>query len=144
MMSLHVSGIDGVIAALEKMAVESVAANLRIVQRGQAVLEAEAKKSFTGAHAKGAPTTSRPGSPPDVVSGTLRRSIKSSTAAPDGAYGAKGSVYPTAVYARIMELGGRTGRGGRTTLPARPFLQPAYVKALPRLREIAVEEWRKL
>jgi hypothetical protein len=134
-----VHGVHEVIAALEKLAVEAAAASVRIVQRGQVVVEAEAKRQFTGAHAKGLRTTSSPGSPPDVVTGTLRRSIRSDKPSPVGAFGASGRVYPTAIYARIQELGGATRHG---FLPPRPYMQPAHSKVLHELEAIAVEEWR--
>jgi phage gpG-like protein len=37
---------------------------------------------------------------------------------------------PTAPYARIQELGGATGRGGATVLPARPYFIPAAERVL--------------
>jgi hypothetical protein len=136
-----VHGVHEVIAALERLAVEAAAASVRIVQRGQVVVEAEAKRQFTGEHKKGTPTTSSPGSPPDVVTGTLRRSIRSDQPSPVGAFGASGRVYPTAIYARIMELGGETWNGG--FLPPRPYMQPAYLQAFDQLEAIAADEWRR-
>lgn len=139
---MTVIGVPQLLAAMQKATAEAEAAALNIVRRGQAVVEAEAKKQFTGAHAAGTPTTSRPGSPPDVVTGTLRRSIMSDRPAVAGPFGgAVGRVYPTAIYARIQELGGTTGRGGTTRLPARPYMQPAHEASKPRLQRIAAEEW---
>lgn len=137
-----VFGIRELQLALDKVLVEVQTASKRIVKRSEMVVEAEAKKQFTGAHKRGTPTTSAPGSPPDVVTGTLRRSIKSSPVQVNGLV-AKGSVYPTAVYARIQELGGPAGRGGKTNLPARPYMTPAHDKALPAMRRVAAEEWAK-
>lgn len=134
-------GIGKLVAALAATAGKAELVAVTIVKRGQVVVEDEAKRQFTGAHPPGTPTTSRPGAPPDVVTGTLRRSIKSDTPQRSGLGGAIGRVYPTAIYARIQELGGQTGRGGHTTLPARPYMQPALEKAKPALQRIAVEEW---
>jgi HK97 gp10 family phage protein len=139
-----VHGIAEVIAALEAAALRATVAATTIVTRGQAIVEAEAKKSMTGAHPRGAPSTSAPGAPPDVVTGTLRRSIMSSTPESLAGGGAVGRIYPTAVYARIQELGGTTGRNGATTLPARPYMQPAHEASKPRLEQIAIEEWGRL
>jgi len=33
-------------------------------------------------------------------------------------------IGPTAVYSRIQELGGDTGRGHRSHLPPRPYIKP--------------------
>lgn len=141
---VNVHGVGEVVAAFTRTAAAAEAMAVVIVKRGQVVVEAEAKKAFTGAHPPGTPTTSRPGSAPDVVTGTLRRSIISDTPQRAGLLGAVGRVYPTAIYARIQELGGQTGRGGRTTLPARPYMMPAHEKVKPRLAQIAAEEWRRL
>lgn len=48
-----------------------------------------------------------------------------------GARGLWGSV--DIVYALIHELGGTTGRGGATTIPARPYLRPAADAQYPGL-----------
>lgn len=89
-------------------------------------LEATAKAQFTQSHAAGTQTPSSPGSPPAVITGTLRRSYR--TEGPErvgfGKYTAV--VGPTVVYARIQELGGDTGRNHATHLPARPAFSKAY------------------
>ena len=138
----EIFGINEVVAALEAISLAAQVSAKTIVKRSEAVVETEAKKQFTGAHGRHDPTTSRPGEPPDVVTGTLRRSIKSDPVSVNG-WLAKGSVYPTTVYARLQELGGTTGRGGRTNLPARPYMAPAYALSLPKMAAIAAEEWAK-
>lgn len=139
-MSELVHGAREVIARMAAIGDAAGEAAARIVARGQVVVENEAKSGFTGSHAKGQPTTSEPGQPPDVVTGTLRRSIKSSKPEPVGQFGARGQVYPTAIYARIQELGGPTWNNG--FLPPRPFMRPAHEKSKDRLEAIALEEWR--
>ena len=128
-----VFGVGELKAALDAMLLQVNASSVAIVRRGEAVVEAAAKKQFTGSHKKGTPTTSAPGSPPDVVSGTLRRSIISDVPVMEG-FAAVGRVYPTAIYSRIQELGGRG-------LPPRPYMQPGYQSVTSRLAAIAVEEW---
>lgn len=132
-----ISGAREVEAAFKRIAASSSEAAVRIIQRSSAVLESEAKKEFTEAHKQGTPTPSQPGTPPAVVTGTLRRSIRSDTPVKDG-LGARGRVYPTAIYARIQELGG--GRG----LPPRPYMAPAYATVQPKMEAIAVEEWARV
>ena len=133
MTSVH--GVPELAAALDAIVARTTASAEIIVRRGQAVVEANIKKQFTGAHAKGTPTTSAPGSPPDVVTGTLRRSVTSETPVLNGAV-ATGRVYPTAVYARIQELGGRG-------LPPRPYMEPAHQASLAAIQRIALEEWAR-
>lgn len=89
-------------------------------------------------HAAGTKTPSQPGSPPALVSGTLRRSASVVPALPAGTR-AVASCRVAAVYARIQEKGGdvsvkrakvlankRTGQvfGKHVHLPARPYMKP--------------------
>lgn len=101
------------------------------------------KRRFVSAHSAGTTTPSAPGTPPAVVTGTLRRSVRTGpvTRVGFGSYSVK--VGPTVVYARIQELGGvitpktaahlRFRLGGRevyaksVTLPPRPYFRPALV-----------------
>ena len=140
-MPAELFGVEALQAAFDAMIVEAASAAKTIVKRAEVEVEAETKKSFTGAHKKGTRTTSQPGTPPDVVTGALRRSITSSPVQVT-ATAATGSVYPAAVYSRIQELGGVGGRGAH--LPARPYLAPSLEKATPRIKAIAVEEWAKV
>ena len=129
----QVFGVHELQAALDDMVTRAQVAAKTIVRRSEVVVEAEAKKQFTGAHKRGTPTTSAPGSPPDVVTGTLRRSITTTPVKVSGIV-ATGSVYPSAVYARIQELGGGN-------LPARPYMSPAYDASKDAIARIAHEEW---
>ena len=130
---MTVQGIPELKAALDKMVGKVNEASLRIITRSQAVAEAAVKAQFTGHHKKGEPTTSKSGKPPDVVTGTLRRSVISERPTMNGLV-AHGRVYPTMVYARIQELGGRG-------LPARPYVHPGYLASLPAISKISTEEW---
>jgi hypothetical protein len=91
-------------------------------------------------HSPGTSTTSPPGQPPALVTGTLRRSIRVTPAA-GGPERWTSSVRPTVVYARIQEKGGdiypvrakmlRFAVDGQARfakhvhLPARPYMAPA-------------------
>lgn len=79
-------------------------------------------------HPRRTPTPSAPGSPPSLITGTLRRSIVATPAAPAGPGRWVATVGGTVIYARIQELGGQTGRNHATTLPPRPYLRPAAEK----------------
>jgi hypothetical protein len=102
---------------------------------GERGIKAELSRS---SHSRGTKTPSPPGSPPSLISGTLRRSVI--TQPPVGGGGLwSASGGPTAVQSRIQELGGRAGRGHRTVLPPRPYVRPAVdqLRASGRLSEIA-------
>jgi hypothetical protein len=129
-----VFGVSEVKAALDRIVAQSTAASVRIVKRAEAVVEANAKRQLKlKGHKRGTPTDSAPGEPPSTISGTLGRSIRSDVPSLSG-FVATGRVYPTAVYARIQELGGNG-------LPPRPYMQPGYEASLSRMQEIATEEW---
>lgn len=124
---LEVGGFEaGLTALMERVAAAAPAA----VDAGLHEIERAAKRNASG----------RPG--PNVVTGTLRRSIQVQPARPVGSGTWSGSVGPTVVYARIQEQGGtirprrgpflvfRGEDGGlvhvrQVTIPARPYLRPA-------------------
>ena len=78
-----------------------------------ALMTAETMRTLgASSHAKGTPTPSPWDSPPSLISGDLRRSVKLVPAVPvAGMARWMAEVYPTMVYARIQELGGQTGQG---------------------------------
>jgi phage gpG-like protein len=84
-------------------------------------------------HDRGTPTPSAPGEPPSMISEDLYLSITVRTVG-DGHV----QVGGTTAYARIQELGGITGRGHATTLPARPYLRPALESTRVEAREAAL------
>ncbi|MEV0968516.1 hypothetical protein [Microtetraspora glauca] len=93
--------------------------------------EREIKKTLrTFSHPKGTQTPSPPGSPPALVSGSLRRSVKAGRPRQTGAARWEAHTAPTIVYARIQELGGRTGRNHATYLPPRPYVAPSHAKLI--------------
>lgn len=93
-------------------------------------------------HRRGTPTPSAPGQPPSLVSGTLRRSTRTSGPRRYGRAGWEATVGPTAVYGEIQEKGGRAGRGLRSELPARPYVGPGVRAALPGVRTLYRDAWR--
>ena len=141
--TFRILGVNELKAAISRMVSEVEATTQEIIRRSQVEVENAAKAGFTAAHTAGTPTPSAAGSPPAVVTGTLRRSIRSDTPTLVGLGGFVGHVYPTSIYARIQELGGQTGRNHATTLPARPYLAPALDKVRPALSAISRELWGK-
>lgn len=75
-------------------------------------------------HKRGTPTPSRPGQPPALVSGTLRRSVIVDRPRLVGPFRWRARVGPTVVYARIQDKGGVAGRNHTVRLPARPYARP--------------------
>jgi phage gpG-like protein len=113
--------------------------------RAGLLLERRTKQKLTTySHRRGTPTPSPPGHPPAIISGQLRRGIKTEGSAFEGDV-ITVRVGPTAVYGRIQELGGRCGRNLATTLPARPYLGPTLraIKDSGELQAEFVAAWRK-
>lgn len=96
-------------------------------------------------HPPGTPTPSPPGEPPALVTGTLRRSVHATAPRQTGPGRWEVEAGGSVVYARIQELGGVTGRGHRTRLPARPYLRPAArrLSASGRLTEAATQAFER-
>lgn len=86
------------------------------------------------------PPASPPGTPPAVRSGDLADSVQQRTVELDGGYQER--VYPSTVYARIHELSGWAGKGHKSFLPKRPYVQPTLDRFADDLRPIMIEAWR--
>lgn len=113
-------------AALDAIVLRQFQACRTGANRAALLVASETKKTLTRTtHKAGTPTPSRPGNPPSLVTGTLRRSMKTVPAVPISDTGWKAQVGPTVVYARVQELGGSTRT---TTLPARPYLAPTVAQ----------------
>lgn len=121
---IRIDGVREAIAALSRIELRLDAATLAATRAAAHQIEARTKKKLTTySHRPGEPTPSPTGSPPALVTGTLRRSVKVTGPKWSGK-GWQAEIGPTAVYSRIQELGGVTGRG--STLPPRPYLTPAF------------------
>jgi phage gpG-like protein len=94
-----------------------------------------------GSHPPGTRTGSPPGSPPWRITGHLADSVTVRRATSTGLDTWAGYVGPTAIYGRIQELGGDTGRGHRTHLPPRPSLYPAWAIVRPTVGPGFVATW---
>lgn len=137
-------GVSEFVAAIEASIKRQAAASRAAVAKGAHAIEERAKTLLSEAsHPKGTETPSAPGQPPALVSGTLRRSVRVEGPKEAGTNTFTASVGPTTVYSRIQELGGTTGRGHATHLPARPYMQPAVKESEPELRRIFEEAWKQ-
>ncbi len=144
--------LDARMAAVRAATDDAVDDALALIQRG-----AQALLALTS-HPPGTPTPSAPGSPPSLVSGALRRSIKArrTRRGPD-VYA--GGVGPTIVYGPPQERGAvitpkngpylwwRTATGMRRAtsvrLPPRPFMAPAARAARTQVARIFARAWHK-
>lgn len=113
----NMTEVFGALDAFEKKM--EYAAEYGVAQAGLAV-EREAKKNAnTGTHPRGQGHVPGTGPGPNVVTGTLRRSITTTVRYGFGSYIA--TVGPTAEYARAVELGSKRWKSGVRY----PFLMPA-------------------
>lgn len=138
---ITVTGLDEVMAALNGISERLDAGVEEAVWQAAALAEGKARALLSSSsHQAGTPTPSAPGDPPSLITGRLRSSFEmlGPTAAGAATWGAV--LGPTAVYARIQELGGVTGRGHATVLPARPYVRPAAeaLRRDPMTRELFV------
>lgn len=142
---IQVLGMSELNVAMERLATQLGYATRTATAQASHLLEREIKKQLsTSSHGKGTPTPSSPGEPPSLITGTLRRSITVKGPHPLGMGRWESEIGPTAVYGRIQELGGVTGRGYAATLPARPYVKPAFDKlaATGALTRVYHSAWR--
>ena len=143
--SIQVVGLAQFNAAIEGLAAALDTATRSATAKASHLLEGEIKQTLaTSSHQRGTPTPSSPGEPPSLVTGQLRGSITVDGPHPLGLGSWESQVGPTAVYGRIQELGGVTGRGGATVLPPRPYVQPSFNKVAGdgSLARVYLEAWR--
>lgn len=127
-----IAGVDVKIEQMRKATQVATARALHLIER-----KAKEKLGLKS-HQKGTPTPSGPGEPPALITGNLRRSITVTGPEPVTRNSWRGEVGPTAIYGRVQEMGGPTGRG---ILPARPYLQPSYDELKEDIRSIFAKAW---
>lgn len=151
-------GGDNVPAELAAMIAAKREAGRRAVAKAAALVERNIKVELSrSSHPPKTSTPSRPGSPPSLVSGHLRRGVRTAGPRPIPR-GWEATVGPTAEYARVQEKGatikaksgrylrfvidGRTILTPRVTLPPRPYVAPGWRASQPGIRAIFGAEWR--
>lgn len=150
----NVRGVSAWDIAIEKKMVAVDRVTSKAMREGLRMVERSVKLILrTYTHPEGTPTTSPPGSPPALVTGTLMRSVKPRGPFPGKKrYTYRGTVGPTAVYSRIQELGGRVPNRrrrefgpqterGYTRLPARPYVKPATDRVRRDVRRNFQRRW---
>lgn len=128
-------------SALKEWQLRQKLAGAAALKESADLLQSETRKALSlRAHQKGTKTPSAPGQPPAYISGALAESvqIQGPNAIPGGF---EARIGPTIVYARIQELGGVTGRGHQTRIPARPYLDPTVRENLDEIALIFYSAW---
>ena len=137
MAEFHLLGVSEFKDAVTASVARKVAATREVGR--PLVVPKTSQRLTTASPPRVTPTSSRPGEPPSLISGTLRRSVQVQGPTSVGGTSFTASTGPTAVYGRIQELGGVAGRGSR--LPARPYVQPGVTDAGPELRDMFQKAW---
>lgn len=115
--SIRWEGMQAFELALGEYKAKALAATRAGASEGAHLIQLRMQeKANTGRHKIGEPTSAVPGSGPNVVTGTLRRSIRAGPIVSDGR-GFAAKIGPTAVYGRRVEL----GYNGSPPLPIRDF-----------------------
>src|SRR5581483_8685839 len=102
LMSVILVGVPQFTAALDALVAAAGEATKIAVIKGGHLIQAETQKKLTtSSHKKGTPTPSQPGEPPSLVTGQLRRSIRTDhpNRGGDGIWSTR--IGPTAAYGRI-------------------------------------------
>ena len=128
----YVVGLSEINAAFDKIMAETAAASRVIVAESALVVEKKAKSNFSGVHKRGQPHEG--GDRPNVVTGTLRRSIGNDGIHPDGLTGASTRVGPKMIYGRRVELGYQGSKGY-------PYFSPAVTDTRDEVLAIARRRW---
>jgi hypothetical protein len=135
--SISIRGLSGLEAAFTRGAAQADLAARSVVQVGALELVKEAQANFSGSHRKGQPHIPNGNNFPNVVSGTLRRSIQSDGVRAFGPAAYSTRVGPSTVYGRRVELGlAPTG--------PHPYFGPAVKRMRPKLAASAVTAWSKI
>lgn len=130
--------------ALDELTYRLIDATWEATRDGLHTIESATKTLLSlRPHPKGTPTPSSPGTPPGLISGHLMRSVHVDGPWQVSMTRVEGSVGPTAVYARIQELGGWSGPRHRTYLPPRPYFDPTVRAMEPQIRQNYVDRWAR-
>lgn len=129
-------GMDAFRSAIAEMNVKVGLAAQANVRDGSAMVVREAMANFEGAHKKNRPRVPNSSNRPNIVTGNLRRSIRSSGITSLGGARFEATAGPTAIYGRRVELG-FNNRGSY------PFFGPAVKATRARMQAVATSNWAK-
>jgi hypothetical protein len=126
-------GMDEVMRNISEMAARAQAGAREVVVGSAAIVEAQAKANFAGHHRRGEPHVGGPGSYPNIVTGTLRRSITHTPVMQAGLATFVSTVGPTAKYGRRVELQYRYA-----------YFAPAREQSRVRLQVYQLSVWNRV
>lgn len=146
MATIHLEGADALKRALDYLIDRAgVSAGVAADRMADVAKRAIHTNLNLSSHPPGTPTPSPPGFPPSRITGQLDESVTETLRHHEDSVGhAENHVAPTAVYARIQELGGWTGVGHHTYLPPRPYVRPALEKSRRELQNAAERAFREV
>lgn len=133
---MPVAGLSELFSAIDRISTEADQVAKSIVTSGAAQTVREAQSNFQGSHKKGEPHVGGDG--PNVVTGTLRRSIRYTAPERLGMFEYSSQIGPSVVYGRAVEL----GYAARNMRP-HPYFIPAAKNIMARLNGIAATSWAK-
>lgn len=134
-------GVDRFVGAVDLKVSQMRRATAAATAKALHLIERRAKQKLgQKSHRRGTPTPSGPGEPPALITGNLRRAITVTGPEALTFNTWRGQVGPTAVYGRVQELGGPTGRN---VLPPRPYLEPSYEELKDEIRALFRAAWTK-
>ena len=124
-------GIPQFAAALDRVVVQASVEARAAVAELAGLIEKRAKANASG----------RPG--PNVITGTLRRGIRSEPITPWGLRGWRTRVGPTVIYSRRIELGfhGVDRLGRHYDQPGYPYFVPAFRQTMYEAGTIYYRHW---
>jgi phage gpG-like protein len=132
-------GMDAMLNALEGISAKVYGGTPDALAQAGHLVEGLVKQELSrSSHPRGTPTPSAPGSPPSLISGALRRSIQVEGPQQLGGASWTVSVGTNIVYGPIQERG---GMAGHARLPARPYMYPGLMAALPGFESLMVRTW---
>jgi hypothetical protein len=127
------TGVTEFVAALDRASARASSAARSATVEIASEIEKATKERASG----------RPG--PEVVTGTLRRSIRHDPVTPWGVGGWQTQIGPTAVYGRRIELGfAGPDSLGRHFDPSKkyPYFEPGFRSVVPRIPAIMAKNFR--
>lgn len=150
-------GVSATVEALEAYKARVSIATREATKASADALQRSARANFHGYHSPGFHHVG--GSAPNIVTGNLQKSIVSSPVVQTGVGRFATRVGPTAIYSRVIELGGyitpkekrylswfdaqvgvqRFEKG--VSIPPHPFFVPAAEAMPPKMYEIFLEAW---
>lgn len=127
------------VGGMRRVQAQMEIATQQAIRQAGLVLERATKETLSqnGRHRPGTPTPSIAPSPPSIITGALRASVRTDQPKRVGFATYEVMVGPTMVYSRVQELG-----GGPKNLPARPYLQPSFDRSKNRMGAVYASAWR--